>query len=445
MKKNYFKASVALLAMAMTATSALAETKTLEFDFSFPINTGGQVGVAYDQNDKSMFINKDQQTFTANDVNGVPYLFNYFHWDNQIYIGYYQDALQIGASSKQLWNGQLVLGTELTDITKVEVTAMAPANEWGAPILMIATAKEKAANGEFQVKDEMWCAAPGQTAEKSPKLTNTYTTYTWEGTTPMSGNLMVKAYSGGTYWFRIQSIKITYEGEATTTAEPLLFDNINKTEDSERYYGTFSAPKDVIFPATADVEVYTANTENGSLKLNKLQLADYASTSELAANKLVNGYLVPANTGVIVSMTSASTSFKTAHYLDYDGTATAISPANQLEAAANEKEVLASPDTKYYTLGYANDENTQVGFNWAHATTGTFTAPARTAYLAVPMTEASAIDSYLINGSTISGAQLIGADSKQGDNAIYNLQGIRLNEVPQQGIYILNGKKQMKR
>ena len=192
MKKNYFKAGVALLAMAMASTSALAETKTLEFDFSFPINTGGVVGVAYDKDGKSMFINKEQQTFTANDVNGVPYLFNYFHWDNQIYIGYYQDALQIGASSKQLWNGQLVLGTEITDITKVEVTAMAPANEWGAPIIMIATAKEKAANGEFQVKDEMWCAAPGQTPEKSPKLTNTYTTYTWEGSTPMSGNLMVK-------------------------------------------------------------------------------------------------------------------------------------------------------------------------------------------------------------------------------------------------------------
>ena len=61
------------------------------------------------------------------------------------------------------------------------------------------------------------------------------------------------------------------------------------------------------------------------------------------------------------------------------------------------------------------------------------------------MTEATTINSYLINGSTISGAQLVGADNKQGDNAIYNLQGIRLNEVPQQGIYILNGKKHMKR
>ena len=445
MKKNYFKAGVALLAMAMASTSALAETKTLEFDFSFPINTGGVVGVAYDKDGKAMFINKEQQTFTANDVNGVPYLFNYFHWDNQIYIGYYQDALQIGASSKQLWNGQLVLGTEITDITKVEVTAMAPANEWGAPIIMIATAKEKAANGEFQVKDEMWCAAPGQTPEKSPKLTNTYTTYTWEGSTPMSGNLMVKGYSGGNYWFRIQSIKITYEGEATATAEPLLFDHINKTEDTERYYGTFSAPKDVIFPATAGVEVYTATTADGSLALNKLEVADYASTSELAAGKMVNGYLVPANTGVLVSMNSASTSFKTAHYLNYDGTAAAISVANQLEAAATGKEVYASPETKYFTLGYADEANTQVGFNWAHSTTGTFIAPARTAYLAVPMTEATTINSYLINGSTISGAQLVGADNKQGDNAIYNLQGIRLNEVPDQGIYIVNGKKHMKR
>ena len=85
MKKNYLKACAALAIMAM-ATTAMAETKTLEFDFSFPINTGGIVGVAYDKNGKSMFVNNEQKTFTANDVNGNPYLFNYFHWDDQIYL-----------------------------------------------------------------------------------------------------------------------------------------------------------------------------------------------------------------------------------------------------------------------------------------------------------------------------------------------------------------------
>ena len=444
MKKNYLKACAALAIMAM-ATTAMAETKTLEFDFSFPINTGGIVGVAYDKNGKSMFVNNEQKTFTANDVNGNPYLFNYFHWDDQIYIGYYQDALQIGSSSKQLWNGELVLGAEISNITKVEVTAMAPANEWGGPTIMLCTANNKAENGEFQVKDYMWCAAPGAVAEKSPKLTNQYTTYTWEGSSPVSGNLMVKAYSGGNYWFRIQSIKITYEGDITTPAEPIFFNHITTINENERYFGTFSAPKDVILPATAGVEVYTATVADGSLGLSKLETADYASASEFAVKNIVNGYLVPANTGVIVSMNSASTSFKTAHFIDFDGTAPALTANNLLEAAATQKEVYASPETKYYTLDYADAEKTKLGFNWAHSSTGTFTAPAHSAYLAVPMSEASTVNTYLINGGSISGAELIGADVKSENNAIYNLQGIRLNEIPQQGIYILNGKKLIKK
>ena len=61
------------------------------------------------------------------------------------------------------------------------------------------------------------------------------------------------------------------------------------------------------------------------------------------------------------------------------------------------------------------------------------------------MSEASTVNTYLINGGSISGAELIGADVKSENNAIYNLQGIRLNEIPQQGIYILNGKKLIKK
>ncbi len=444
MKMNYLKTGVAAVAIAMAATT-MAETKTLEFDFSFPINTGGIVGVAYDQNGKSMYINKTQKTFTAVDVNGKPYVFDYFHWNNQIYIGYYQDALQIGSSSSQLWNGELVLGTEITDITKVEVTAMAPANEWGAPTIMIATATDKAANGEYQVKDQMWCAAPGETPEKSPKLTANYTTYTWEGSAPVSGNLMVKGYSGGNYWYRIQSIKITYEGELNSKVEPLHFNEKVTIDEQERYYGTFSAPKDVIFPATAGVEVYTATTADGAVKLQTLAAGDYASTSLCASGNMVNGYLVPAGTGVLVSMNSSADSFKTACYLDYDGTAAPINTANQLEAATEAKEVYASPDTKYYTFGYADAENATVGFNWAHAATGTFAAPARTAYLAVPMSEGSSVNTYLIGSSSFTGAELVEADAKGGDNRIYNLQGIRLNEKPAQGVYIMNGKKHLAR
>ena len=94
---------------------------------------------------------------------------------------------------------------------------------------------------------------------------------------------------------------------------------------------------------------------------------------------------------------------------------------------------------KYYKLAYNNyDEKTGLGFYWGADNGGAFSVKAGTAYLAVPESDATA-KGFSFDGSTtgINGINVANNEPK----TIYNLNGQRMNNLTQPGLYIVNGKK----
>lgn len=430
MKKNYLKCGVALLAIASTF-SAFAETKTLEFDFSKGTGEGfgGNIGQSYTGEGKAMFINKSQKTFTANDTEGKAHTFRYYQDKDAIQVSMWTDALQFGSSDVVLGGAFLALNESFTNISKIEVAVKA---QYVGGVFMIGTVTGANADGSFNLSEiTRYNNNPAE-----------YTTYTLDLTgTEKSGNICFKIYSSQKFWFRIKSIKITYK-DATPTIEPLHFE-AKTTTDQERYFATFSSDKDVIIPAGPEVEVNTVSVSGSVLNLNKLTAADHTTTSALAYNNTVNGYLVPANTGVLISMPTRFYYETTAVYTA-NGTADALAEENQLKPTT-QGTINASAGCKIYRLAYDNKtEKTGLGFYYGNADgTQILNATPGKAYLEVPtIAGAPQILGFSLDGNHLTAVEDIKVNDEtiNANEPIYDLSGRRV-ENPTKGFYIQGGKK----
>ena len=430
MKKNYLKCGVALLAIA-SAFSAFAETKTLEFDFSKGTGEGfgGNIGQSYTGEGKAMFINKSQKTFTANNTEGKAHTFRYYQDKNAIQVSMWTDALQFGSSTEVLGGAFLALNESFTNISKIEVAVKA---QYVGGVFMIGTVTGANADGSFNLSEIA-------RYENNPAE---YTTYTLDlAGKEKSGNICFKIYSGEDFWFRIKSIKITYE-DATPTIEPLHFE-AKTTTDAERYFATFSSDKDVIIPAASDVEVNAVSASGSVLTMNKLATANYTTTSALACNNTVNGYLVPANTGVLISMPTVYFYETTAVYTANVADAAPIE-GNQLKHTY-EGTIDALPNHYIYRLAYDNKENeTGLGFYWGNNDgTQILNATPGKAYLEVPITHgAPSIRGFSFDGNHLTAVEDIKVNDEaiNANEPIYDLSGRRVVN-PTKGFYIQGNKK----
>ncbi len=96
----------------------------------------------------------------------------------------------------------------------------------------------------------------------------------------------------------------------------------------------------------------------------------------------------------------------------------------------------------YYFYGLTTKNGENLGFYWGAEDGSAFTIPANKAWLALPSAEAANI-SYLKlkkDGDT-TGIESIEAAEATNNGAIYTLQGVRVSDMSQKGIYIVNGKK----
>ena len=222
--------------------------------------------------------------------------------------------------------------------------------------------------------------------------------------------------------------------EKEATSDTLNF--IAQDKD-EFYYATFSSSKDVVFPHDI-VEVYGVSVTNGKISTNALANYVYSVTDATAGEDkdgTIEGYYVPANTGVLVVGFENATP-----YYFPQTTETTTLPDNQLKPASENGGIFTAEDGyKYYKLAYNNyDEKTGLGFYWGADNGGAFSVKAGTAYLAVPESDATA-KGFSFDGSTtgINGINVANNEPK----TIYNLNGQRMNNLTQPGLYIVNGKK----
>ena len=217
--------------------------------------------------------------------------------------------------------------------------------------------------------------------------------------------------------------------EPTYTAQTLTF----IAKDGADYYATFSNDKVVFMPY--DVTPMTVVVD----ATGKISEKELTSTTATIGTESVNGYYIPAKTGVLLRTDKTSVEYYTVDNYAVDALA---ADANMLMPAPVAGGVFdATADNMYYyKLAYGDWTNkTQLGFYWGAAEGGAFYVKAGTAYLAVPKANAAGAKGFAFNGES-TGIEGVNANVENA-KAIYNINGQRVASMAKPGLYIVNGKK----
>ena len=218
--------------------------------------------------------------------------------------------------------------------------------------------------------------------------------------------------------------------EPTYTAQTLKL----IAQDDESYYATFCSDKVTFFPID-QVIPYAITVANGKIT-EKSNM--FASKEASTGSETISGYYIPAKTGIMLHSTASNVNYYTVENYTVDALA---EDANMLmPAPVAGGKFNAEPGKVYYKLAYGDWTNkTQLGFYWGAEAGGAFYVKAGTAYLAVPKAKAAGAKGFTLNGEA-TGIEGVNANVENA-KAIYNLNGQRVASMAKPGLYIVNGKK----
>ena len=207
-----------------------------------------------------------------------------------------------------------------------------------------------------------------------------------------------------------------------------------KAETADAHWATFSYSEPTFFPEAVAVNAITV--AEGTITTNN-DVFEHSSAVTIG-DATLSGVYVPANTGVLIKSADAD--------------ATCYVVANKTVAALQESQNMLKPalvgggvfipaaDYTYYKLAY-NDfsSRTGLGFYYGADAGGAFYVKAETAYLAVPTAITEGAKAFVLDGETTA----INGISTRNDHAeaVYNLNGQRVASMAKPGLYIVNGKK----
>lgn len=207
-----------------------------------------------------------------------------------------------------------------------------------------------------------------------------------------------------------------------------------KAETADAHWATFSYSEPTFFPETVAVNAITV--AEGTITTNN-DVFEHSSAVTIGEATL-SGVYVPANTGVLIKSADAD--------------ATCYVVANKTVAALQESQNMLKPalvgggvfsaenDYTYYKLAY-NDfsSRTGLGFYYGADAGGAFYVKAETAYLAVPTAISEGAKAFVLDGETTA---INGISTRNNHaEAVYNLNGQRVASMAKPGLYIVNGKK----
>lgn len=278
----------------------------------------------------------------------------------------------------------------------------------------------------------------------------------FENGTPLSGNGKLRVISNvgsvlGTIpnGVRVSKIEIytnqpvaTYYGYCTTVeavAEPTYTPaKVNFVAYAGTdYYATFSNANVVFMPKDVTISAVTVDNNNVVMWKSTEGVLGTEETVNIDGTD-VAGYYIPANTGVLLNSQKGG---EVTYYTVKNKEVAAYSADldNMLMPSVAGGEFTADPGKVYYKLAY-NDyaAKTDLGFYWGAPEGGKFFVKAGTAYLAVPVSKAGA-KGFAFNGEA-TGIEGVNANVENA-KAIYNLNGQRVASMAKPGLYIVNGKK----
>ena len=283
-------------------------------------------------------------------------------------------------------------------------------------------------------------------SENLIKESNKAISYDFTSDDNSEGSYTLKNASSKSAW--IKSIAITfaaytYSGYCTTVgaaAEPTYTPaKVNFVAHAGAdYYATFSNANVVFMPS--DVTISTVAVEKNSIVLcNSTEgYLGKEETVKIAGNN-VAGYYIPANTGVLLnSKNSGEVTYYTVENKEVAAYSAILN--NMLMPSVAGGEFTADADKVYYKLAYNDyDKHEGLGFYWGAENGGAFKVKAGTAYLAVSKTIAASAKGFAFNGEA-TGIEGVNANVENA-KAIYNINGQRVASVAKPGLYIVNGKK----
>lgn len=255
----------------------------------------------------------------------------------------------------------------------------------------------------------------------------------WYGINTTTGNLAYFYEVSGGYTYSGYCTTVGTVAEPTYTAQTLTF----KAHVDADYYATFSNDKVVFMPE--NVTPKTVVVQSGEIMFMTSQddvFGDFA-VADIDGSEVI-GYYIPANTGVLLESKDKTVTYYT---VDNIGNTGYVDGLNMLQPAPTNGGLFTAEDGyKYYKLAY-NDyyAKTGLGFYWGADNGGAFKVKAGTAYLAVPKANDAGAKGFAFNGEA-TGIEGVNANVENA-KAIYNLNGQRVASMAKPGLYIVNGKK----
>ncbi len=271
-------------------------------------------------------------------------------------------------------------------------------------------------------KDDAWCyeAKGAYLRCYTSKRNNYFNTY---GNKYSEDVFFAQKISSASYTTTIASAP-------SYTAKPILL----QAEASNAYWATFSYSEPTFFPKAVAVNAITV--ADGRI------IADadvFESSTDVAiGDGTLSGVYVPANTGVLIKSSENNITC----YVVANKNVSAIDESrNMLKPAPTDGGVFTSAAGKiYYKLAYDDFiAKKDLGFYYGADAGGAFYVKAETAYLAVPIDKTVGAKAFVLDDETTA----INGISTRNNQAetVYNLNGQRVASMAKSGLYIVNGKK----
>ena len=207
-----------------------------------------------------------------------------------------------------------------------------------------------------------------------------------------------------------------------------------KAEASKAYWATFSYSEPTFFPE--EVAVNAITVADGRIIANA---GIFESSADVAiGDGTFSGVYVPANTGVLIK---SSESNITCYVVSNKSVSAIAESRNMLKPAPTNGGVFTSaPDKIYYKLAYDDFiHKKDLGFYYGADAGGAFYVKSETAYLAVPTAKAEGAKAFVLDDETTA---INGISPRNNQvETVYNLNGQRVASMAKPGLYIVNGKK----
>lgn len=239
---------------------------------------------------------------------------------------------------------------------------------------------------------------------------------------------------------RIQSIKVTFKETASETYTPTT-PLTGFAQSGNNYYATFSSDQVTFFPESDENTSFMTDVQKAYAFGDMLELTNLTTATTTIDGNEVNGYFVPANTGVLIKASFTTTTTSIPYYTVSGKNVTALED-NMLYPAS---KAMSDLGDGYYFYKLAYDDytaKTGLGFYWGADNGAAFTAKTNGAYLAV--SKSTSAKSAFRFDDTTTAISTISTENTMTGNAVYNIQGQRVG-ANYKGLVIVNGKKIIKK